>query len=260
MNHADQLKRLFSTNRVSHAYLITGPGRKSFGEALAAALVCEREGPPCGNCPHCKKAAGGIHPDVIRISPEEGKREIFVDQIRDMRSDVYVRPNEAHRKVYLIDPASQLNQSAQNALLKVLEEGPAYAVFLLLSENGGTLLPTVRSRCEEYFLSSDEEEEVSTEEGEFLAHLLLSGEEYELLCHCVSLEKLNREQLRDLFDQTALALKKKIRQHVHEADVILPIIELLDQLQEAAGFHTGVGHLLGWLCAETVTWQNRRKL
>jgi len=69
--------------------------------------------------------------------------------VRALRSDAYIRPNEGERKIYLLEQADRMNQSAQNAMLKLLEEGPAYAVFLLLAENGGGLLQTVRSRCEE---------------------------------------------------------------------------------------------------------------
>ena len=71
-----------------------------------------------------------------------------MDQVRALRTDAYVRPNEAERKVYLLERADRMNASAQNAMLKLLEDGPAYAVFFLLAENGSALLPTVRSRCE----------------------------------------------------------------------------------------------------------------
>lgn len=71
-----------------------------------------------------------------------------MDQVRALRSDAYIRPNEGERKVYILEGADRMNASAQNAMLKLLEEGPAYAAFLLLSENAGGILETVRSRCE----------------------------------------------------------------------------------------------------------------
>ena len=77
----------------------------------------------------------------------EGK-PISVDQVRALRSDAYIRPNEGERKVYILEGADRMNASAQNAMLKLLEEGPAYAAFLLLAENAGGVLETVRSRCE----------------------------------------------------------------------------------------------------------------
>lgn len=140
---------------LSHAYLISGSagsGKRTLARLLAAAFVCSSTGEvPCGVCPGCRKVLGGIHPDVITIG-DDGK-DITVAQSRQIRADAYVRPNEAPRKVYMIQNAQTMNASAQNALLKLLEEGPAYAVFLLLADNPSALLPTIRSRCEGLALS-----------------------------------------------------------------------------------------------------------
>jgi len=136
---------------LSHAYMICGPagsGKRTLAGLLAAALVCVRDvrDAPCGVCAPCRKAMGGIHPDILRIGGD-GK-DITVAQIRALRSDAYIRPNEAQRKVYVLENAQSMNASAQNAMLKLLEEGPAYGAFLLLSEHPAALLETVRSRCE----------------------------------------------------------------------------------------------------------------
>ena len=137
---------------LAHTYIVAGPagsGRHTLAAQMAAALVCSAQPQlrPCGRCSHCRKAAGGIHPDITVIAGSGGK-PITVDQVRALRTDAYVRPNEAERKVYLLERADRMNASAQNAMLKLLEDGPAYAVFFLLAENGSALLPTVRSRCE----------------------------------------------------------------------------------------------------------------
>ena len=152
-----RLKELLSHREegrgLSHAYILAGPagsGRHTLARILSQAMVCTAQPRlrPCGRCIQCKKAAEGIHPDVMTISgPGEGK-PITVDQIRAFRADAYIRPNEGERKVYLLEGADQMNDSAQNAMLKLLEEGPSYAAFLLLAENPGGLLRTVRSRCE----------------------------------------------------------------------------------------------------------------
>lgn len=135
----------------SHAYIICGPNVGMLSEKalfLARSIVCSGTGTrPCGNCENCRKAADGIHPDVITIEKSDGKRMITVDQIRDIRSDTYTLPNEASQKVYIVRDADTMNPSAQNAFLKILEEPPAYAHFILIAENQGELLPTVRSRC-----------------------------------------------------------------------------------------------------------------
>lgn len=141
---------------LSHAYLISGAagtGKKTLARLMAAAMVCTGEGQrPCLRCPGCKKALGGIHPDVIWVAGPGGK-PISVDQARSVRSDAYIRPNEAPRKVYILQEAQAMNANAQNALLKLLEEGPAYAAFLLLTDNPGGVLETIRSRCEGISLS-----------------------------------------------------------------------------------------------------------
>lgn len=151
---------------LAHAYILSGPagsGRHTLARLLAAAMVCTAapEKKPCGQCGPCRKVRDNIHPDVKLISgPGEGK-PISVDQVRALRTDAYIRPNEGERKVYLLERAEQMNPSAQNAMLKLLEEGPSYAAFLLLAENSAALLQTVRSRCEELVLTP-----VSPLEGE----------------------------------------------------------------------------------------------
>ena len=151
-----QVKRRLSSGRgLSHAYLLAGPagcGKRTLAGLLSQALVCSGAGEvPCGACDHCRKAVAGVHPDILRVG-NDGK-DITVSQVREVRSDAYIRPNEAGRKVYILENAQTMNGSAQNALLKLLEEGPAYAAFLLLSDNSGAMLPTVRSRCELLTLS-----------------------------------------------------------------------------------------------------------
>lgn len=150
-----QLEGEWAHRGLAHACILAGPagsGKRTLANLLSAALVCTGDGEvPCGVCPNCRKALAGIHPDIITVEPQG--REIVVAQIRDLRADAYIRPNEAGRKVYRICQAQTMNASAQNALLKLLEEGPAYAAFLLLADNAAALLPTIRSRCQTLTLS-----------------------------------------------------------------------------------------------------------
>ena len=154
-------RRLAAGRGLSHAYILSGPagcGKHTLAGLLSRALVCSGPGEvPCGTCPDCRKALSGVHPDIIRAG--EGDKDLSVSAVRALRADAYIRPNEAPRKVYLLQNAHTMNQSAQNALLKLLEEGPPYAAFLLLTENAGAILPTVRSRCELLPLSPVTEEE-----------------------------------------------------------------------------------------------------
>ncbi len=146
----EQLSAQEKGRGLSHAYLISGPagsGKRTLARLLSAAMVCTGSGEkPCGSCAACKKVFGGIHPDVIQVGAD-GK-DISVGQAREARSDAYIRPNEGARKVYVFHNAHNMTTAAQNALLKLLEEGPAYAAFLLLAENPGSVLTTIRSRCE----------------------------------------------------------------------------------------------------------------
>lgn len=146
----------FSKNRISHFYLISGPvgsGKKTLSRLLAAAALCTGERKPCLSCAHCRKAMGNTHPDLITIDDPE-KKHVPIDLIRDARADIYIQPNEANRKIYLFPRAQDMRPEAQNALLKILEEPPAYGVFILLTDNAEKLLPTVRSRCTELSLTA----------------------------------------------------------------------------------------------------------
>ena len=147
----ENLNSSIRRGRFSHFYLICGPegaGKHTLAGLLASAAVCTGEEKPCGSCSGCRKAAAGMHPDVITVDDPE-KKTVSVELIRKAKADIYIRPNEAERKVYVIPRAQDMGPAAQNALLKVLEEPPAYGVFLLLTDNPEKLLPTVRSRCTE---------------------------------------------------------------------------------------------------------------
>ncbi len=138
--------------RVSHFYLISGPagsGKHTLAKLLACAILCQGHPKPCGQCLPCRKVQSGNHPDLITVEDPEHKN-IAVKIVRQVREDVFIRPNESDYKIYLI--AQDLGMEGQNALLKILEEPPAYGVFLLLTENPEQLLPTVRSRCTELAL------------------------------------------------------------------------------------------------------------
>lgn len=179
---------------LSHAYILTGgdgEGRMALAHTLAAAYLCESS-PPCGKCAPCVKVGKGIHPDVITVAPAKGKREITVEQARALRADVYIRPNEGKRKVYIID--GPINQPAQNVLLKVLEDGPLYGGFLFLTGQPGLLLDTIHSRCETLTLPPKGEPSTPItpqlrEWGKHLAHLLVGEDEVEAAWEAARLEQ-----------------------------------------------------------------------
>ena len=151
----NDLARSLRTGHISHCYLITGPqgsGKHTLARLLAAAILCQGRDKPCGVCHPCRKVLEGGHPDFITWEDPD-YQNIPVKLIREtFRPDVFIKPNESEHKIYMI--SQELGLEGQNALLTILEEPPAYAVFLLLADNPQKLLPTVRSRCRELKLSA----------------------------------------------------------------------------------------------------------
>ena len=150
---------------ISHFYLISGPagsGKHTLAKLLASAILCGKHNAPCGGCTACRKVQDGNHPDFITVTDPEHKN-IAVKIVREIRDDVFIRPNESDHKIYLF--AQDLGVEGQNALLKVLEEPPKYGVFLLLTDNPEKILPTVRSRCTELNLHALSAETLGTRCG-----------------------------------------------------------------------------------------------
>ena len=150
------------TGKVSHAYLLSGEdgsGKMTLAKAFAKALLCENQ-TGCGDCTACRQVDSGNHPDLIYITHE--KYEIRVDEIRKGINDtIDIKPYSSPYKIYIIDDADRMNQGAQNALLKTLEEPPAYAVILLLTNNKDRLLDTILSRCVTMTLGTIREEKIA---------------------------------------------------------------------------------------------------
>ncbi len=171
-----------SVAAIGHAYLISSSARADAVRAakmLAGAAVClAGHDVPCGVCRGCRKAASGSHPDIIPVVRQMDRngnlrRELTVDQIRELAADAQVLPNEAERKVYIIEEAELMNLNAQNAALKLLEEPPATVIFVLCAVNSNQLLETVRSRC--LTLSVAGGEEAADEDSRKLADGFLTA-------------------------------------------------------------------------------------
>jgi DNA polymerase-3 subunit delta' len=101
----------------------------------------------CGECPSCRRIARLVHPDVILLQPDEERGNIRVAEVRALNERLGYRPFEARWRVVVIDEAETLEPSAQNALLKALEEPPSSSIFVLVTARPDALLDTVRSRC-----------------------------------------------------------------------------------------------------------------
>lgn len=164
------LKRALANNTLAHAYLFSGEagiGKKMTAFALAAAVNCMNSGPEggCGACPSCRRVAGLTHPDVYVVMPEsedarllstwtsrevaKASDEIKIDQIRQAQDRISLKPFEGRKNILIVDGAETLNAAAQNAFLKTLEEPPGDALIILVTSMSQSLLPTIRSRCQE---------------------------------------------------------------------------------------------------------------
>lgn len=140
--------------RLGHALLFSGPagvGKRSFASSLTASLLCTQPGDngrACGSCNACIQRDSGSHPDLIRVQPEEGKKEIGVSVIRALGEKLSLSRHYQSPRVAIIDPADALNTASVNALLKMVEEPPAHTHLIFISERPLRLAPTLRSRCQ----------------------------------------------------------------------------------------------------------------
>ncbi len=147
----EHLQNAISTNKVSHAYIINGErssGKEFIARIFAMALQCEAGGvEPCNECHSCRQALSNNQPDIIYVSHEK-PNTIGVEDIRkQINGDIDIKPYSSPRKIYILNEGEKMTVQAQNALLKTLEEPPAYAVILILTTNVDELLPTILSRC-----------------------------------------------------------------------------------------------------------------
>lgn len=252
---------------LSHAYIIAAQPEAGFARAqqLAQAMLCSGSGAkPCGLCRDCRKAAAGIHPDIlvtVRQKDDKGKekREIYVEQVRDIVASAVILPNEAEKKVYVIRDAGTMNAAAQNALLKILEEPPAFDAFILIADNAGQLLETVRSRCVTLYeaggtddapgeeaLSRAADYLSAAEAGDRWALVRFANENGELSgAEALEFVQATKRRLTDLLCGREAAGKLSRRDALH-------LTQLMDKAAEYLKFNVGVKHLMGMLAAETI--------
>ena len=150
----DMLKRHISRGALRHAYLFAGPpglGRRTLALRLAQALNCTQSpapGQPCGVCRDCRQIESMTHPDLSVVQAETEGGTLKVDQIREVRRALTLKPYQAKYRVALFLRFQEASEGAANALLKTLEEAPEYAVLVLTADSPEQLLPTITSRCE----------------------------------------------------------------------------------------------------------------
>lgn len=264
------VRRAAGEDRLSHAVILTGRGDlTAAARFLAAAHVCEGTDRPCLRCRHCRKVLEGIHPDVSVIRDTE-HRELTVDAVRALRQDVYIRPNEAARKVYIIADSRQLNERDQNVLLKIVEEGPPYAAFIFCTDSPAALLETVRSRC--VLLKCDAPApDALPPEAEQLCRAFARGKLLPVTTYLVSLEnrRMKREELRDVLRGAWCAAAEALLLQMGKAVPdpacgetaqalaggldrrrLYGLTALLEKYSGECVYNVGAGHVLGALAVE----------
>lgn len=147
----EHLKSALKNGKISHAYILNGAdgsGKRLIAGIFAKALQCEAGyGDACDMCHSCHQANSDNHPDIHWVQHDK-PNTIGVEEIRtQVNSDILIKPYSGKYKIYVIDEAEKLTVQAQNALLKTIEEPPAYGILMFLTNNIEVLLPTIRSRC-----------------------------------------------------------------------------------------------------------------
>lgn len=165
----DALRGAIARDNVAHAYLFTGAqgsGRSTLASRFAQALNCERRhsdgmaGNPCRQCRSCRKIERGVHPDVRRFDlgtqdavatrdrTVSKNTALSIDTVRAIQTGITLRPFEGQWAVTMVGDAESMRGDAASAFLKTLEEPPPFAVVILIARDAGTVLPTIRSRCQ----------------------------------------------------------------------------------------------------------------
>lgn len=222
--------KAIENHKVSHAYILAGEagmGKKSFANAFAMSLLCEKGGSdPCMVCHSCKQVMAGSHPDLIYVTHEK-PGSIGVEEIREQINDtIMIRPYSSYYKVYIVDEAEKLTVQAQNALLKTIEEPPSYAVILLITTNQEAFLPTILSRCVQLKLKPLKDFTVKS----YLTEHFHAPEREAELCAAFArgnlgkaIHLLTSEEFKGLYERVTRILK-----NVSDMD----ISELLDEIRE----------------------------
>ena len=241
-------------DKLLHAYIISGgsaAAREAYALRIAMGAVCGGEGKaPCGQCRHCLKAAKGLHPDIAFVEKHEDKKELTVDIVRTLRAEAYILPNEAERKVYIIRAADIMNPEAQNAILKILEEPPAFVVFLLLAENPSRLLPTVRSRCAVMTVKA-QERETGSEEAKAFVDTVLSGDKVALAAAVMTFDKIEKQDFPAFLEDVKRTAMDRLR-HGRDRERLMKLIDAIAEAEKYQAVNVGRIHISGMMLSRLV--------
>ena len=241
-----------------------------FARYIANCLVCRGETKPCLKCPDCLKAEKDGHPDIFETDGIKGKSKNFtVDAVREIRSNAFIVPNESDKKIYILKNGQNMNEQAQNALLKILEEPPTYVFFIIVTTSRSTMLETVLSRVQTYSILSDEIKISEKEENAVkdFVDALLSVDELKLMEATAVFQKNNQFAksvimlLSEVF-RDALVKKSGYTREMHFPEQVnalcmaltskslLQLVSVCDKLIEAVDRNCNNNLLLVRMCYE----------
>ncbi len=240
---ARQLKEDLHRGSIAHAYLLAGRSPEQKREVVplfVQALLCQEPegGLPCGLCASCRAWEHGAHPDYHSLQPDGSSLKI--DQIRVWHSFFRYRPDLGRHQVFLLEQPELLTVPAANSLLKILEEPLPGTVFLLVTEDERSLMPTIVSRCRVVFFRNNEEKYIETveddEETGRIAGVLKNGTHSELL-KAVRLMGTDRSAAQDLLKGLLAVLEREYRtcsQGIREAVCLELLLKGMRQLDDNA--------------------------
>lgn len=253
---------------LSHAYIVAAQSERVREHTilpLASAAVCSSTGKkPCGVCRDCRKAKDGVHPDIIHVRREtdekgRAKREIRVDQIREMITQAQIMPNEASGKAFIIHDAETMNPNAQNALLKLLEEPPKGVMLILSTGTPAMLLPTIRSRCIEMVVNDDSpalDREMEQAALEYLKRV--SGRKRsELLAWCNEKAAVSDIASATLFvDTVQVVLVDLLAGRRPGCGLTMPdcwrLVQLMETCRTYLAVNVGIKHIFGVIAVKSI--------
>lgn len=268
----------FNGKRIPHAIIIEGLSdeeseiRVGIAKIIASYLVCRCNGKrPCFECTSCLKVINDNHPDILKIGDDGTSKSFHIDKIRALRQDAFVVPNEADYKVYILDYANNMTISAQNALLKVLEEPPKSVVFILICKSSSLLLQTIRSRCQIFSFESFEHKLYDKKAGDCAKDIvkgILLPTEWELL---IATSKLIKDKilfrnvlniLTDIFSEAlreTFGLSENIEPFAEESKMLslrltksslIKLIEGLDKIKIMLDQNANMNLLVSSMCSK----------
>ena len=195
-------------NAFPHTILIEGgtaQGRTDFAYFLANMILCLSDGQrPCGICKACIKCNAKSNPDIKEYGEDKNSSTFKVELSREIRQDAFVLPNDSDKKVYILKGAQNMNDSSENALLKILEEPPHFDFFILTCESKSAMLDTVLSRSTVISLGESRQEfsEVIIETAEKIVLSLINSSELKTLEAIAPLQSK-----KDMFESTLECIK-----------------------------------------------------